>query len=68
MNEEPDTGPRAYGLRAHKQVNYAIPLPIEEMRHPKVPVNDETRARGAVDAGGVQRHRAVEIHGHSGSR
>ena len=66
-NEEPDTGPRTYGLRSHKRVNYAIPPPIEEMRPTKVPVNDETRARSAMDPGGMQRHRAVGIHGHAGS-
>ena len=65
-SEEPDNGPRTLSLRARKQVNSAIP--IEEMQPPKVLVNDETRERATVDPGGLQRHRAVEIHGHARSR
>ncbi|KAL5530834.1 YTA7 [Sanghuangporus sanghuang] len=45
-NEEPDTGPRTYGLRARKQVNYAIPPPIEEMQPPKAAGERRSKGKG----------------------
>ena len=64
-NEEPDTGPRTYGLRVRKQVNYAIPPPIEEMRPP--PKSAGERRNKGMGPSGVQGHRAVEMPGHSES-
>ena len=45
-NKGPDTGPRTYGLRAHKQVNYAVPPPIEEMQLPKSAGEPRNKGKG----------------------
>ncbi|EJD00736.1 AAA-domain-containing protein [Fomitiporia mediterranea MF3/22] len=50
--EEPDTGPRTYGLRARtKQVNYAIPPPLEEMRPPEVKRSKASKGKGRAGPG-----------------